>query len=94
MNEQRIQAGDLVQHFKREWAAPASPDYLYRVIGFAEHTESGEPLVVYQALYGSGGLYARPYEMFMSEVDRTKYPEVRQRYRFEAVRVMTDRNKI
>ena len=80
-----IQVGDIVQHFKREWVSPETSEYLYKVLAVAYHTENGEKLVIYQALYAPFKICARPYDMFMSEVDREKYPDIRQKYRFEKV---------
>ena len=78
-----IHVGDIVRHFKREWVSEESTKYLYKVLAFAEHTETGEKLVIYQAMYAPFKICARPYDMFMSEVDHQKYPGVRQHWRFE-----------
>ena len=85
-----IKIGDIVQHFKREILLDTNNAiYLYRILDIAEHTETKEKLVIYQALYDSDamgihfGVYARPYDMFMSEVDHEKYPNIKQKYRFE-----------
>ena len=82
-----ICVGDIVRHFKREWVSPDTSEYLYKVLAFAQHTETGEQLVIYQALYAPFKVCARPYAMFMSEVDWEKYPDIRQKYRFEKVQV-------
>lgn len=79
--------GDIVQHFKREWVPADTTEYLYKVLAFAQHTETGEKLVIYQGLYPPFKTCARPYSMFMGEVDRGKYPDIKQRYRFEKVKV-------
>lgn len=85
----RLNVGDIVKHFKRELYVSdnSSTMYLYKILNIAEHTETGEKLVIYQALYIKDDkafeIYARPYDMFMSEVDHIKYPNVKQKYRFE-----------
>lgn len=83
-----FRVGDVVQHFKREtiFNNATSSKYLYRIIAFAEHTETGQELVIYQALYDDFGTYARPKKMFMSEVDHDKYPNISQKYRFEVIK--------
>ena len=81
-----IQVGDIVQHFKREWVSEGTSEYLYKVLAFAQHTETGEKLVIYQGLYSPFKVCARPHGMFMSEVDKEKYPDVKQQYRFEKYR--------
>lgn len=87
--EERINAGDIVKHFKRETLGNPMNLYLYRVLSIATHTETKEKLVIYEALYESDALgvhydvYARPYKMFMSKVDKKKYHNIRQEYRFE-----------
>lgn len=85
--ERKFNVGDLVQHFKRELIdISKDPDmYTYKIIGFAKHTETMEDLVIYQAQYGDQSMYARPYDMFMSEVDHEKYPEIKQKYRLEKI---------
>jgi len=87
MTERIFYPNDIVQHFKRETVDPKTSVYLYRIIAIAEHTETGEKLMVYQALYDDYRIYARPYDMFMSETDHDKYPDIQQKYRFEKVKV-------
>ena len=85
MTERFFYPNDIVQHFKRETVDQNTSVYLYRIVAVAEHTETGEKLMVYQALYGDYHIYARPYDMFMSETDHEKYPNIQQKYRFEKV---------
>ena len=65
--------GQIYRHFKGN---------LYRIVTLAEHSETGETLVIYQALYGEYKVYARPLPMFMERIDRNRYQDVAAEMRF------------
>ncbi len=84
--ERIFQSGDIVRHFKYETLSEEekkSGRYTYRIVGIATHSETEKNLMVYQALYGEKGLFVRPLAMFLEEVDHEKYPQIKQKYRFE-----------
>jgi hypothetical protein len=77
---QELKINRVYRHFKGD---------KYLVVGSAIHSETGEEMVLYRQLYGEGKLYARPIEMFLGEVDHEKYPNVKQKYRFELQNIMS-----
>ena len=94
--ERQFQIGDIVRHFKYETLTKeeqARNKYLYCIREFAQHTETGEELVVYQALYSPFKTFARPKDMFVSEVDHKKYPDIKQKYRLEVIGNQADNKK-
>lgn len=71
---QELKIHGIYRHFKGDY---------YIVEGVGIHSETKEKYVIYRGLYGENELYIRPYDMFLSKVDKQKYPKVEQEYRFE-----------
>ena len=80
----KLKEGVVYKHFKGD---------LYLVVDIAIDSETEREMVVYRALYGDNLLYVRDLEMFTSEVDKVKYPKVKQRYRFELQNIPSVKNK-
>ena len=76
ITERKILTNRVYRHFKGN---------LYLVLDIAIHSETKEKYIVYRSLYGDCQLFVRPYDMFISPVDKIKYPDVMQEYRFELV---------
>lgn len=74
MEQGKLKIHGIYKHFKGDY---------YLVEDVAIHSETKEKYVVYRGLYGDTALYIRPYDMFLSKVDKLKYPDVKQEYRFE-----------
>ena len=79
-----VKIGRVYRHFKGDY---------YLVEGVARDSETGEEQVIYRKLYGDGGLWVRPKAMFLSPVDRDKYPGAGQEYRFELQEIPSARGE-
>lgn len=86
MVESKFKPGQLLRHFKRDFISEEERKqnkYLYQVIGIAIHSETKEPMLIYQGLYAPFEMYARPLAMAEEKTDKVKYPEAKQEYRLQ-----------
>lgn len=79
------QANEIYRHFKGN---------LYQILTLAQHSETGEMLVIYQAMSGDYKTYARPIEIFLDKLDKVKYPQGNQEYRFELITVGIEKGEV
>jgi len=83
-NQKQVKINSIYKHFKGD---------SYLVIDIAKHSETKEEYVVYRSLYGDCSLWIRPIDMFLSEVDHEKYPDIKQKYRFELQEIASVKDK-
>lgn len=79
--DRHFRNGDIVRHFKGKF---------YKIDSIAKHTETGELLVVYTQMYEPFETFVRPYEMFLEDVDKVKYPNADQPYRFMKIKFVME----
>ncbi len=80
--KEKVRIHGVYRHYKGD---------LYLVEDVCRHSETGEEMVLYRALYGEGELWARPMELFLSELDPKEYPGVKQKHRFELQKIESKR---
>lgn len=81
MTQKTVNAGEFYKHFKGQ---------LYQVRALAENSEDNTPMVVYQAMYAPFKIWVRPLSTFLEKLDKEKYPDAAQEYRFERI-ILDDR---